>query len=95
MTDDFEKVSFRIGQIIGQPLGGLLSHPARTMPFFDSPFWREYPFSLPCFAASIFAFSATVLAIVALPEVRCQQIRQYKLLMLVCRHYKRGMIFVG
>ena len=69
LTYVFSKVSFRIGQIIGQPLGGLLSHPARTMPFFNSPFWREYPFALPCFAASAFAFFATILAVLALPEV--------------------------
>jgi len=45
-------VSYRIGQSIGQPIGGLLAHPERRSEFFDTPFWREYPFSLPCFVAA-------------------------------------------
>lgn len=62
------QVSYKAGQIVGQPLGGLLSHPARTMPYFDTPFWREYPFALPCFVAAVFALIFTVLAVYTVPE---------------------------
>jgi len=36
-----------MGQGIGQPIGGLLSHPERHLSLFDSPFWRRHPFALP------------------------------------------------
>ncbi|KAG8688077.1 hypothetical protein FRC11_006107 [Ceratobasidium sp. 423] len=42
-------VSYRLGQIIGLPLGGLLAHPERRWKAFQTPFWNEYPFILPCF----------------------------------------------
>ncbi|KLO06628.1 MFS general substrate transporter [Schizopora paradoxa] len=45
-------ISYRIGQSIGQPIGGLLAHPERRSKLFDTPFWREYPFSLPCFVSA-------------------------------------------
>lgn len=45
-------ISYRIGQSVGQPIGGLLAHPERRSEMFDTPFWREYPFSLPCFVAA-------------------------------------------
>lgn len=64
------QIAFRIGQIIGQPLGGLLSHPARNFKAFgfDTPFWRTYPFSFPCFVAATGAVAAAVRAFFTLQE---------------------------
>ena len=39
------------------------------MPWFDTPFWREYPFALPCFVAAAFALTFTVMAVYTVPEV--------------------------
>lgn len=41
------QIAYRLGQGIGQPIGGLLSHPERHFSLFDTPFWRKHPFSLP------------------------------------------------
>jgi hypothetical protein len=71
------KVSYKIGQIIGQPLGGLLAHPSRTMPYFDTPFWREYPYALPCFTSGAFALVFTILAIYTVPEVSILTLTPY------------------
>ncbi|CAE6457520.1 unnamed protein product [Rhizoctonia solani] len=48
-------VSYRLGQIIGLPLGGLLAHPERRWKAFQTPFWNEYPFLLPCFVGAGFS----------------------------------------
>ena len=58
-----------MGQTVGQPLGGLLSHPERNIPFFDVPFWHKYPFALPFFVASLFATFAVVMGYFSLEEV--------------------------
>ena len=59
-----------MGQIVGQPLGGLLSHPEKHFEAFNTPFWNEYPFALPCFIASAFALFAVVFAYFTIEEVR-------------------------
>ncbi|KAI5122775.1 hypothetical protein M0805_000119 [Coniferiporia weirii] len=48
-------IAYRMGQIVGQPMGGLLAHPEKNFSLFDTPFWHEYPFALPCFVASAYA----------------------------------------
>ncbi|EUC66729.1 MFS general substrate transporter, putative [Rhizoctonia solani AG-3 Rhs1AP] len=48
-------MSYRFGQIIGLPLGGLLAHPERRWKAFQTPFWKEYPFILPCFVGAGFS----------------------------------------
>ncbi|KAL5641213.1 hypothetical protein ACGC1H_001631 [Rhizoctonia solani] len=48
-------ISYRFGQIIGLPLGGLLAHPERRWKAFQTPFWKEYPFILPCFVGAGFS----------------------------------------
>ncbi|OSD01624.1 MFS general substrate transporter [Trametes coccinea BRFM310] len=49
-----------LGAIIGPLMGGLLSNPAPKFPqWFDSPFFRHYPYFLPCFAAAIIAFAGS------------------------------------
>ncbi|KNC99651.1 uncharacterized protein SPPG_09241 [Spizellomyces punctatus DAOM BR117] len=46
-------LSMGIGSICGPMVGGLLSQPALTFPsWFDTPFWREYPFLLPCLVSA-------------------------------------------
>lgn len=59
-----------MGQIVGQPMGGLLSYPAKDFKIFDTPFWREYPFSLPCFVAALLAVIGVVFAFFFAEEVR-------------------------
>ncbi|KAB5591431.1 zinc induced facilitator 1 protein [Ceratobasidium theobromae] len=48
-------VSYRLGQIVGLPLGGLLAHPERRWTMFQTPFWNEYPFLLPCLVGAGFS----------------------------------------
>ena len=64
------QISYRIGQTIGQPIGGLLAHPERNFSLFQSQFWYDYPFSLPCFVAASFAAVSVVLAYFNMKEVR-------------------------
>ena len=66
----FVQIAFRMGQIIGQSMGGLLAHPERNFKIFDTPFWREYPFALPCFIASALAIVGVVFAYFFTEEVR-------------------------
>ena len=62
---------YRIGQVVGQPIGGFLAHPERHWPkTFAGKFWAKYPFSLPCFVGAGFAFSAVTYAAIVLKEVR-------------------------
>jgi hypothetical protein len=64
------QVSYRIGQTVGQPIGGLLAHPERRWPeLFAGGFWAEYPFSLPCFVGAGFALCAVAFAAIELEEV--------------------------
>jgi MFS family permease len=66
-------VSYRLGQIIGLPLGGLLAHPERRWNTFDTPFWREYPFLLPCLVGASFAIISVGFGIVFVEEVSPQR----------------------
>ncbi|KAF8330847.1 major facilitator superfamily domain-containing protein [Cantharellus anzutake] len=67
-------ISYRMGQIIGLPLGGSLAHPERHFPsIFEGPgvwgnFWRSYPFVLPCLVGAAFAFVSVVLGTLRLKE---------------------------
>jgi hypothetical protein len=54
--------------IIGPMLGGLLSEPAEAYTGFDTPFFRRFPFSLPCFLVGLIAALATALNYAYLPE---------------------------
>ncbi|KAH7098878.1 MFS general substrate transporter [Auriculariales sp. MPI-PUGE-AT-0066] len=60
-------ISYRIGQIIGLPLGGYLAHPERHVGLTD-PFWEEYPFALPCFVGAAFAVLASTFGYFTIPE---------------------------
>ncbi|KAF8507371.1 MFS general substrate transporter [Hysterangium stoloniferum] len=61
-------ISYRVGQIVGLPLGGLLAHPERHFSLFQSKFWFDYPFALPCFLASAFAICAVAAGYLTLEE---------------------------
>ncbi|EJC98141.1 MFS general substrate transporter [Fomitiporia mediterranea MF3/22] len=63
-----QTIAYRLGQIFGQPMGGLLAYPASNFELFDTPFWRKYPFSFPCFAASAIAVFAVVYGYLVIEE---------------------------
>ncbi|KAG9122868.1 hypothetical protein FRC07_000572 [Ceratobasidium sp. 392] len=68
-------VSYRLGQIVGLPLGGLLAHPERRWKSFDTPFWREYPFLLPCLVGASFAIISVGFGIVFIEETLPSKVR--------------------
>jgi hypothetical protein len=50
--------------------GGVLSRPFERWPTaFDDPFWRSYPYLLPCLFATSFAAFCFIVALVFLKEV--------------------------
>lgn len=62
-------VAYRTGQILGQPVGGVLVHPERRFPaLFDAPFWRTYPYALPCFVGGAYALLCAILGQIILRE---------------------------
>ncbi|QRV91521.1 major facilitator superfamily transporter [Ceratobasidium sp. AG-Ba] len=68
-------VSYRLGQIIGLPLGGLLAHPERRWKVFDTPFWHEYPFLLPCLVGAAFAIISVGFGTVFIEETLPAKVR--------------------
>lgn len=63
------QVSYRLGQISGQPIGGYLSHPERLSSIFDVEFFRTYPFSLPCLVVAVVAVCTAAAGLFMLQEV--------------------------
>jgi MFS family permease len=62
-------MAYRIGQIIGQPVGGILAHPEVGFPkLFGGEFWRAYPYALPCFVGAGYAFVVAILGSIVLRE---------------------------
>ncbi|PVF98387.1 MFS general substrate transporter [Serendipita vermifera] len=62
-------MAYRIGQIIGQPVGGILAHPEIGFPsLFGGPFWREYPYALPCFVGAGYALVLAIMGAIVLRE---------------------------
>ncbi|CAE6445274.1 unnamed protein product [Rhizoctonia solani] len=52
----FLPIVWSTGSTLGPFLGGTLSHPAKLLPsIFDTPFWNEYPYFLPCLIAAIYS----------------------------------------
>lgn len=64
------QISFRAGQMMGDSIGGLLVHPAERSRMFDTPFWKYYPFALPCFVSGVLSVLTGILGIFTLHEVR-------------------------
>ncbi|KZW01590.1 MFS general substrate transporter [Exidia glandulosa HHB12029] len=62
-------MSYRVGQIVGLPLGGFLAHPERHLgSFFSGQFWKDYPFSLPCFVGGAVAALSALFGAVFIRE---------------------------
>ncbi|PFH50074.1 hypothetical protein AMATHDRAFT_146063 [Amanita thiersii Skay4041] len=58
-----------IGAIIGPLIGGTFSNPATRFPqYFDTHFFRRYPYSLPSFIVSSLTLSGTLYAYIFLKE---------------------------
>lgn len=62
-------MAYRIGQILGLPMGGLLTHPEHKFSLFQTRFWMENPFALPCFVSAALTIVGVVLAYFLLDEV--------------------------
>ena len=61
--------AFGLGFMIGPFLGGLLSDPATGIGGpFDTQFWSDYPYLLPCLFSSAMSAIALMLAAFMLPE---------------------------
>lgn len=55
----------------GLPLGGFLAHPDRHLgSFFSGQFWKDYPFSLPCFVGGAVAVLSALFGLLFIREVR-------------------------
>ncbi|KAG8780303.1 hypothetical protein FRC12_023220 [Ceratobasidium sp. 428] len=65
----FLPIIWSTGSTIGPFLGGTFSHPARLRPgLFDTPFWNEYPYFLPCLMTAIFTAFILVFSAFSLEE---------------------------
>ncbi|TCD61847.1 hypothetical protein EIP91_007837 [Steccherinum ochraceum] len=57
------------GATVGPFMGGTLANPHEQWPeIFSHPFWREYPYFLPCAASAVFSLVVFVLVAVLLKE---------------------------
>lgn len=65
---NYASIAYCAGQIMGQAFGGILAHPERRFPLFDHPFWRRYPFALPCFVGAGYAFFFAIFGFLVLRE---------------------------
>lgn len=58
------------GRYIRPFMGGALEHPSEHFPqYFTHPFWKEYPYSLPCFVAAFMAVFAFIITLFFFKEV--------------------------
>ncbi|KZT22272.1 MFS general substrate transporter [Neolentinus lepideus HHB14362 ss-1] len=58
-----------IGFAVGPLIGGTFANPAEQYPaWFDTPFFRAYPYILPCFITALAAVVASLLAVFILEE---------------------------
>jgi len=63
--------AYRIGQVIGQLFGGTLGHPEIKFPaIFNTPFWTEYPYGLPCFVGAAYSLLCAIVGQLILKETR-------------------------
>ncbi|KAJ1311351.1 hypothetical protein OPQ81_009844 [Rhizoctonia solani] len=61
-------MSYRLGQITGLPLGGLLAHPEQRFSWFRTAFWAEYPYLLPCLVGAAFAVVSIIPGVIFIEE---------------------------
>jgi hypothetical protein len=61
--------------LTGLPLGGLLAHPEQRSTLFNTAFWAEYPYLLPCLVGAAFALFSVVPGIMFIEEVRLERLR--------------------
>ncbi|KAI0811043.1 MFS general substrate transporter [Irpex lacteus] len=58
-----------LGFIIGPLLGGAFADPAKEIPrWFDTPFWRKYPYALPGFVSGLVGIGSFLLTVFYLKE---------------------------
>ncbi|GBE80717.1 predicted protein [Sparassis crispa] len=58
-----------LGFVIGPLIGGTFANPATLFPrWFDSPFWRIYPYFLPCLVTASIAMLTLFIAVFVLEE---------------------------
>ncbi|KAG9122869.1 hypothetical protein FRC07_000573 [Ceratobasidium sp. 392] len=62
------QIMYRVGQLVGLPLGGLLAHPEQRFTMFDTPFWTGYPYLLPCLVGAVLGLIAIAPAVILLEE---------------------------
>lgn len=72
------QITYRLGQIIGLPLGGLLAHPEQQFAWFRTAFWTEYPYLLPCLVGSAFAMASVIPGIIFIEETLPSKRKQRK-----------------
>ncbi|PCH36125.1 MFS general substrate transporter [Wolfiporia cocos MD-104 SS10] len=69
-----------VGFAVGPLIGGTFSNPAEEFPrWFDTPFWRAYPYFLPCLVTASIALVALLLAVFVLEETLPAKRRSHKL----------------
>ncbi|PAV19859.1 MFS general substrate transporter [Pyrrhoderma noxium] len=69
-------IAFKLGQILGQPVGGLMSHPERYSNMFNNRFWNTYPYALPCLFSGSIAFLGATAGIFLLQETKPNRKRE-------------------
>lgn len=62
-------IMWSAGVTIGPLIGGLLSNPAWKWALFDTSFFHQYPYFLPCAVAGFLALLAGILGAIYLQEV--------------------------
>ncbi|KAL0483797.1 zinc-induced facilitator [Acrasis kona] len=61
-------LTFGIGAIMGPAIGGLLSRPAKVYSAFDIPFFRMYPYILPCLFCAFFQIVALIMCMIFMKD---------------------------
>mgnify|MGYP001157334103 FL=1 len=69
--------SFGLGFMVGPMIGGILTDPATSFGGpFDTQWWSDHPYFLPCLFAALLSLSSMILAIWLLPESLSPEARE-------------------